>query len=251
MIELLLTCEHGGRRVPPRYSRLFRGHGRLLASHRGYDTGALALARALAAGLRCRLIAATTTRLLVDLNRSERHPALLSAVTRVLPEDTRERLLAEHYRPYRQQVEAAVRQSVNRGAMLVHVAVHSFTPRLAGRTRNAEIGLPYDPQRSAERSFCECWQRELLAGESDLRVRRNYPYRGAADGLTTYLRQVLPRDRYVGIELEVNQRYLCCSAAQRRRRHAAIVESLRRALAAAQAERETENGRKRPDRRMR
>ena len=41
---LLLTCEHGGNRIPPRYRTLFQGHRRLLESHRGYDRGALAVA---------------------------------------------------------------------------------------------------------------------------------------------------------------------------------------------------------------
>jgi hypothetical protein len=35
-------------------------------------------------------------------------------------------------------------------------------------------------------------------------VRRNYPYRGAADGLTTSLRRKLNTPRYLGIEIEVN-----------------------------------------------
>jgi hypothetical protein len=39
-------------------------------------------------------------------------------------------------------------------------------------------------------------------------VRRNYPYRGNADGLTTALRRVHGADRYVGIEVELNQRLL-------------------------------------------
>ena len=44
----LVTCEHGGNDIPPRYAPLFRGRRALLASHRGYDPGALVTARALA-----------------------------------------------------------------------------------------------------------------------------------------------------------------------------------------------------------
>ena len=39
----------------------------------------------------------------------------------------------------------------------------------------------------------------------ELRVRRNYPYAGKGDGLTSYLRRRFPPGAYVGIELEVNQ----------------------------------------------
>jgi hypothetical protein len=38
-----------------------------------------------------------------------------------------------------------------------------------------------------------------------LRVKKNYPYRGWTDGLTTTLRGKFPARRYVGIEIEVNQ----------------------------------------------
>ena len=41
----LITCEHGGNRIPPRYRDLFAGCEALLQSHRGYDPGALTLAR--------------------------------------------------------------------------------------------------------------------------------------------------------------------------------------------------------------
>jgi len=39
----------------------------------------------------------------------------------------------------------------------------------------------------------------------ELRVRRNYPYAGKGDGLTSHLRLHFPPRAYVGIELEVNQ----------------------------------------------
>jgi hypothetical protein len=37
-------------------------------------------------------------------------------------------------------------------------------------------------------------------------LRRNYPYRGQSDGLTTALRRQFGA-RYLGIELEINQRW--------------------------------------------
>jgi hypothetical protein len=50
----------------------------------------------------------------------------------------------------------------------------------------------------------------------EMRVRRNYPYLGKTDGLTTYLRRQFPAEQYLGIELEVNQR--CLEPAVRCRR---------------------------------
>jgi hypothetical protein len=36
-------------------------------------------------------------------------------------------------------------------------------------------------------------------------VRFNYPYSGASDGLSTWLRKRHPQTRYLGVELEINQ----------------------------------------------
>jgi len=62
-----------------------------------------------------------------------------------------------------------------------------------------------------------------------LRVRRNYPYRGAADGLTTHLRRQLG-PRYLGVELEINQALLLGAQAPMVRLTRALLETLREQL---------------------
>ena len=64
--ELLLTCEHGGNRIPSGYAELFRGAEEVLASHRGWDPGALTLARHFARTLRRPVHAVTWSRLFVE-----------------------------------------------------------------------------------------------------------------------------------------------------------------------------------------
>lgn len=205
---LLLTCEHGGNRVPPAFRALFAGHRALLASHRGYDRGALACARSLAAALRTPLIHAEVTRLLVDLNRSPHHPALFSEISRALSPSARADALARHYFPHRRRIERWIAARVRDGRPVLHIAVHSFTPTLAGETRQAELGLLYDPRRDWEARLCRHWQDALRAAAPALRVRRNYPYRGVSDGLTRHLRTLFPPRSYAGIELELNQALL-------------------------------------------
>ena len=202
---LLVTCEHGGRNVPARYRALFAGQDALLRTHRGFDAGSLAMARDLADGLGAPLVSSTTTRLLVDLNRSMGHPRLFSEVTRGLPPAERERILDEHYRPYRRQVEERV---ATQRRPVVHVSSHSFTPVLDGEVRNADIGLLYDPRRARERALAARWKAAILERQPGLRVRFNYPYAGRADGLTSAMRRRFPDARYAGIELEINQRCL-------------------------------------------
>ena len=220
--RVIVTCEHGGNRVPRRECALFARAGRLLASHRGFDAGALDIARRLARAWRAPLVAATTTRLLVDLNRSPHNPAVFSAITRRLPRARRDALLARHHRPHWQRVREALAASP---AGALHLAVHSFTPVLRGARRDFGIGILYDPKRRAERERALAWQRRLARALPGVGVRRNAPYRGDGDGLTTALRRELPANRYEGIELELNQR-LIASAAQRRALAAALAALL-------------------------
>lgn len=227
----LITCEHGGTRVPARYRHLFRGHEDLLHSHRGHDPGALLLARELAAALGAPLVVSTVSRLVIDLNRSPGHPRLYSELTRPLPLAARREILQRHYLPYRARVEGWIADQVERGGRVLHLSAHSFTPVLDGKVRNADVGLLYDPRRPAEAAFCRRWQQALQSLGTDLRVRRNYPYTGRSDGLTAWLRRRFPAERYLGIELEVNQRHPLGGGAAWRELRARIIASLRQTMA--------------------
>ncbi|MDT5318937.1 MAG: hypothetical protein QOD88_1459 [Mycobacterium sp.] len=205
MDTFVITCEHGGNRIPAPYRRLFRGQRALLDSHRGYDPGSLVMAKALASTFGAPLVASTVSRLLIDLNRSIGHPQLFSAVTRAAPAQTRAQIVEQHYRPYRTRVERLVGQAVARGHRVIHLSSHSFTAELDGKVRSADVGLLYHPRRHVEAEVCARWKESLVALASDLRVRRNYPYAGKGDGLTSQLRLRFAPSDYVGIELEVNQ----------------------------------------------
>lgn len=201
----LITCEHGGKLVPPVYRACFRGQDAVLASHRGHDPGALAMARDLAASLDAPLICARTTRLLVDLNRSLHHPRLFSEFTRALPTDDKVRILRRYYLPYRRRAEDRIAAAIAAGGRVVHVSSHSFTPVLDGVVRRADVGLLYDPARAGEAALCRAWLAALRRRAPELRLRRNYPYTGTSDGFTAYLRRRFGAHAYVGIELEINQ----------------------------------------------
>ena len=230
-IALVLSCEHAGRRVPAPYQRLFRGHARTLASHRGWDPGALALAQTIARAMDAPLVANTTSRLVVECNRSPGHRQLFSEFTRALDSDERKHLLDRYYHPHRGAVEAVVRSALRAHDLVVHVGVHTFTPVLDGKRRTADIGLLYDPSRAAEAVFCDVWLAALHWEAPDLRIKRNYPYRGWTDGLTTTLRAKLPAKRYVGVELEVSQALAARPAREWARTRAAIARSLGLVLA--------------------
>jgi len=225
----IVTCEHGGNQIPTPFRSLFHRHGDLLPTHRGYDPGALVMARELALALKAPLVTSTVSRLLVDLNRSTGHPQLFSAATRGAPARVREAILARHYRPYRGQVAQRVGQAVARGRRVIHISSHSFTPELFGQVRNADVGLLYDPGRSGEVKLCARWKASLAAIEPTLRIRRNYPYAGKGDGLTSYLRRNFSARAYIGVELEINQKIVFAAGRPWKALRGVLIESLRAA----------------------
>jgi len=229
-MKIIVTCEHGGNRVPARFREQFRGRERLLNSHRGYDKHALAYARHLARRLGAQLFCSTVTRLLIDLNRSPGHPGLFSRLTGGLGIGEKEHILREYYLPYRRSVESAAAAAVSRGDAVLHISVHSFAPVIRGETKRADIGLLYDPSRSRERSSCLEWQRFLQDAAPALVVRRNYPYRGRADGLVTSMRKIFSPDRYTGIELELNQGTLTRYGKRNRKLCDALVSGVKSAF---------------------
>jgi predicted N-formylglutamate amidohydrolase len=229
--DLVITCEHGGNRIPAPYRGLFHAQQAPLDSHRGYDPGALIMARALAKKFAAPLVASTVSRLLVDLNRSVGHPRLYSEATRRAPADVRQRILKHYYQPYREQAERFVRQAIAGRGRVIHLSSHSFTPELNGKVRDADIGLLYDPARPGEADLCQRWKASLETCALDLTVRRNYPYAGKGDGLTAWFRRCLPPGASVGIDLEVNQKHVVNAGDNWTAMRKVIVESLRSALA--------------------
>lgn len=227
---LLLTCEHGGNLIPKKFARRFAEHDQLLGTHRGWDLGALATAKHFAKQHAAKLFFSQTSRLLVDLNRSESNPALFSKLIAPPSEADRGEIVNTIYRPWRQEVLDWIHARISEGRFVHHISFHSFTPTLNGEVRTAEIGLLYDPARHVERSFCHAWRDQLRQVLPAFRVRMNYPYRGTADGHTTYLRKQFPGDQYAGIELEVNQQLYQASPEDLRRLLCGLSDSLPQSL---------------------
>lgn len=206
--RLILSCEHGGNEVPPEYEACFEDNQGGLDSHRGYDPGALELAKQFAETSSAPLFYSTTTRLLVELNRSlTNRRSLFSRFTKALSPEIRQTILNDFYHPYRKRVEDAISGWVAKNDRILHLSVHSFTPVLDGMIRNADIGILYNPERGPEKAFSMKLAGEIERLDDTLRVRRNYPYRGIMDGFTTYLRTRFPETAYLGIELEINQKF--------------------------------------------
>lgn len=205
--KLIISCEHAGNEVPKEYHHLFEHKPETLETHRGIDIGALELTNTLAEKMEQEAYLHTVTRLLVDLNRSVQSPTLFSEYTKDQPQSVREHIFKKYYQPHRKRIEDKVNQIIESGDQAIHLGVHTFTPTWDGRERNVDVGFLYDPTRDREDHFCQRWRKEVSVRCPDLRLKMNQPYRGTMDGLTTYLRSNHPAEGYLGIEIEVSQRF--------------------------------------------
>lgn len=211
-MTLLLTCEHGGHQVPPHYQALFNGREDVLTSHRGWDPGALSLTHTLASYFRCQAFSSTTTRLLIEANRSVTAPDLFSEFSRSLLEPEKLKLIKDYYEPYRKAVEDYI---TNSQGPVLHFSIHTFTPVLNGEKRSTDVGILFDPSRSVEGHVANRLQEVLQDLLPTFQIDHNRPYLGTDDGFTTYLRTRFSNERYAGLEIEVNQKYYTTQSSEK------------------------------------
>lgn len=215
---LVITCEHASNAVPRFLAQRIAATGEAgipeeyLYSHRGYDIGAYGVYLRLIRRLHPDFyIAGKYSRLVIDLNRSENHPGLLSKYTQGFKDPTRKRIF-EIWQRHHDAVESFIAKTIANSQgqeidapRVIHLGIHSFTPVLNNVVRNADVGILYDPARPWETQIATSIIEEIQVRAPELRIRRNYPYLGKSDGLTTSLRKKFG-PAYVGIEIEINQK---------------------------------------------
>lgn len=207
-LVLLISCEHAVNTIPSMYLHLFQQQESLLQTHRAIDFGALEIAHHLVKIFGCDHSTATVSRLLIDCNRSLNNAHCFSEFTQNLPRNEKQTIIDQYYLPYRNQTESLIQKHIEQGNQVLHISSHSFTPVFNGVTRNAGIGLLYDPRRHAEKEVAREWRGLLNQQTPSYYVRMNYPYHGASDGFTSALRRKHPEKDYLGFELEINQSLL-------------------------------------------
>ena len=217
---LMITCEHASNALPDFVLRAFRDSNgipdEVLASHRGYDIGAYKIFSILVKRLKPDFHSASKfSRLVVDMNRSSTSKSFYSEYTSSLPSTVKARMLSL-WEKYREKIESFVagkipekqRKAAKEAPLkVIHLGIHSFTPVLNGVERDADVGILYDPSRPSEAKIAEILIKNIRNREPSLRIRKNYPYLGKSDGLTTTLRQKFG-PAYAGLEIEINQKLL-------------------------------------------
>ena len=99
----------------------------------------------------------------------------------------------------------AVQKQIDLTEFAIHISVHTFTSVYHGKVRAVDIGILFDPNRQQETSFARILRGAISS--DDLVVKYNEPYQGTDDGFTTTLRTKFGDDQYLGIELEINQKF--------------------------------------------
>jgi len=207
----IFTCEHATNYIPISYQRRLKINNKVLDSHKGWDPGAKKLCQIFANKFYAPAFYGKTSRLLIDLNRSSKYKKCFSDYSKHLDKFEKELLLKKYYNPFRNDVNTIINALIanNPNAIICHISVHSFTPVLSKLKRNNDIGILYDPKRLSEKVFANLFKNALAKNSEDkLLVRMNYPYKGVADGHTTHLRKLFPSNKYIGIELEINQKLI-------------------------------------------
>jgi predicted N-formylglutamate amidohydrolase len=202
----LLLCDHAANAVPAAVAGGDLGLGPAeMGRHIAYDVGARGVTVALARRLDAAAVLGRFSRLVIDPNRGEDDPTLVMrlydgtivpANRRIGPEEIARRLEAYH-RPYHAAIDAVIERRLAAGRPPALVAIHSFTPRLAGRApRPWHVGVLWKRDARLAAPLLA-----LLRAEGDLCVGENQPYAGQLEGDTLSRHGTRRGLRHVLIEL--------------------------------------------------
>ena len=182
--RFILLCEHAASHIPDDMNGLGLADDVRL-DHCGWDIGALAVARQVAARLDCPLAYPTLSRLVIDCNRATDHPGLIVAETEfgVVPGNAgltaaeRAARIAAVHTPFHEAVAALIEARLKLGRQSAVVSLHSFTPLYRGQARQLDVGLVHDSDARLAQSL-----QDLLRADGVFRVALNEPY-APSDGV--------------------------------------------------------------------
>ena len=201
---LLLLCDHASNALPAAYGSLGLPSSQL-SRHIGYDIGAAAVTRRLAARFRAPAVLTTFSRLLIDPNRGADDPTLVMRLSdgAIVPGNASiddaeiEHRLRTYWRPYRNAVGAAIERMSRPDSTPVVVAIHSFTPAWKGVPRPWELGILWDTDPRFAVPLMDALR------DAGFVVGDNEPYDGALRGDT--LDEEVTRRGIAGLLIEVRQ----------------------------------------------
>jgi len=188
--EIVLICEHASKKLPASLGNLGLDD-KELASHIGWDIGALDVARRLSEALDATLVSQAYSRLAYDCNRPPESAAAVPERSEIyaipgnfgLSRSDRQARVEALYVPFHQAIEQLLDKRIAEGRKPVLITIHSFTPIYFGAERDGKLGILHDDDAGLAELMLD---KAIKLGIND--VRRNYPY-GVADGVTHTLQR--------------------------------------------------------------
>ncbi|MDL5367435.1 N-formylglutamate amidohydrolase [Xanthomonas sp. NCPPB 2654] len=212
----LLIADHAGQQVPQALAGLGLPQPEL-DRHIGWDIGIDGVTRELAQALDAFAITQTYSRLVIDCNRPLAAPGSIAEASdgTVVPGNqgldaaARAARASAIFAPYHARIAAELDRRRDAGLPTILIAMHSFTPSMAGVARPWHAGVLY--QRDAR--FAQALLAQLRA-EPGLVVGDNQPY--SVSDATDYAIPVHAEARGLAhVELEIRQDLIADPAGQR------------------------------------
>jgi predicted N-formylglutamate amidohydrolase len=212
----LLIADHAGQQVPQALADLGLPQHEL-DRHIGWDIGIAGVTRELAQALDAFAIVQTYSRLVIDCNRPLAAPGSIAEVSdgTVVPGNqglhaaARAARVDAIFAPYQARIAAELDRRRAAGLSTILIAMHSFTPSMAGVARPWHAGVLY--QRDAR--FARALLAELRTVPG-LVVGDNLPY--SVSDATDYAIPVHAEARGLAhVELEIRQDLIAAPAGQR------------------------------------
>ena len=179
--NVLVVCDHASNAIPASLDGLGLD-SKALEQHIGYDIGAGKLAHHLSEHLDAPAVLAGYSRLVVDLNRSLEDPSVMPEVSDETPipgnqsmsDAHRNQRIHDFYIPYRKAIDTMLHGFRTRDVVPAFVAIHSFTPEMAGFSRPWHIGILWDKDPRIPVPLMQ----NLRAHPNGFNVGNNEPYSG-------------------------------------------------------------------------
>lgn len=172
---VVLVCEHAGQAIPHRLADL--GVAQVaLDDHIGWDIGARAVTLRLAETLGAPAVLQRYSRLVIDCNRPPEAPDSIPEISdgvavpgnASLSAGARNVRIRELFMPFHEATSALLRRRTVRATF----AIHSFTPRMNGRSRPWDISFLYRKDSVTSLRL----QAAICALQPQLRIGMNEPY---------------------------------------------------------------------------
>ena len=172
---VVLICEHAGRNIPRKLGALGLD-AEHFDLHIAYDIGSGSVARAMAEKMGAPLILQPFSRLVVDCNRpTSADDAIPSRVDGVaipgnagIVEYERKQRISEIFEPFHDAVSAVLDRTPRRAA----IAIHSFTPQLAGQFRPWDIAFLFRKDTATSKRLADA----IRVTRPGLFIGMNEPY---------------------------------------------------------------------------